>query len=88
MLSRRSRNNLSLSIGTDGQPPFTYGKLVLPSVPVGRLFGEQVYECLVGGHETKIYITDDVQISPSVQTDNVHLLTVNWLYHRYTVGTN
>ena len=46
-------------------------------------FGGSVYQCSVGGHETKVYITDGVFISPSVRTDNLPLPTVNCLYHRY-----
>ena len=54
----------------------------VPTAPMDRLF-EHVYPCSVGGHETKIYITDVVFISPSVRTDNISLPTVNCLYHRY-----
>ena len=32
-------------------------------------FGGSVYQCLVGGHETKIYITDGVLIYPSVRAE-------------------
>ena len=46
-------------------------------------FGGSVYQCSVGGHETKVYITDAVLIYPSVRAEKNSLLTVNCLYHRY-----
>ena len=46
-------------------------------------FGGSVYQCSVGGHETKVYITDGALIYPSVQAEKNSLLTVNCLYHRY-----
>ena len=32
-------------------------------------FGDSVYQCSVGGHETKVYITDGVLIYPSVRAE-------------------
>ena len=46
-------------------------------------FKHIVYQCSVGGHQTKIYITDGVLICPSVQAQKNSLPTVNCLYHRY-----
>ena len=46
-------------------------------------FGGSVYQCSVGGHETKVYITDGVLIYPSVRAEKNSLLTVNCLYYRY-----
>ena len=46
-------------------------------------FSGSVYQCSVGGHETKVYITDGVLIYPSVRAEKNSLLTVNCLYHRY-----
>ena len=34
------------------------------------IFGGSVYQCSVGGHETKIYITDVVLVCPSVRAEN------------------
>ena len=46
-------------------------------------FGGSVYQCSVGGHETKVYITDGVLIYPSVRAEKNSLLTVNC----FTIGT-
>ena len=46
-------------------------------------FGGSVYQCSVGGHETKPYIPDGVLICPSVRAEKNSLPTVNYLYHRY-----
>ena len=46
-------------------------------------FGGSVYQCSVGNHETKVYITDGVLIYPSVRVEKNSLLTVNCHYHRY-----
>ena len=46
-------------------------------------FGGSVHQCSVGGHETKICITDGVLIYPSVRAEKNSSLTVNCLYHPY-----
>ena len=46
-------------------------------------FRGSVYQCSVGGHETKVYITDGVLIYPSIRAEKNSLPTVNCLYHRY-----
>ena len=46
-------------------------------------FCGSVYQCSVGGHEKKVYITDGVLIYPSVRAEKNSSLTVNCLYHRY-----
>ena len=46
-------------------------------------FGGSAYQCSVGGHETKIYITDGVLICPSARAEKNSLPTENILYHRY-----
>ena len=40
-------------------------------------FGGSVYQCSVGGHETKIYITDGVLICPTIRAEKNSLPTVN-----------
>ena len=73
-------------IGTDGQPPFTDGKLDLPSVPSVPM-GKDFERYFMPWYNVKApkNITDVpmVYICPSVRTDNLHLPTVNWIYHRY-----
>ena len=46
-------------------------------------FGGSVYQCSVGGHETKVYITNGVLIYSSVRAEKNSLPMVNCLYHRY-----
>ena len=74
---------IHFSIGTDGQPRFTVGKLPLPSVPsvpmdkffrgLPHALGTTLTTCFTKRFYT---FTDDVFIFPSVRTDNLALLTV------------
>ena len=79
---------IHFSIGTDGQPRFTDGKLPIPSVPsdgqgfqgLPHALAITLTTCFTKGFYT---FTDCVFISPSVRTDNLALPTVNCLYRRY-----
>ena len=49
----------------------------------GQAISVAVYISALGGHETKVYITDGVFIYPSVRAEKNSLLTVNCRCHRY-----
>ena len=80
---------IHFSIGTDGQPRFTDGN----SFTIGTVSTDgqgfrrlpHALETTLTGSLTKGFytFTDGVFISPSVQTGNLALPTVNGLYHRY-----